>query len=144
MQACKYFQLPLLSSNFVFKFKDMNKRFYKQDGIWYIDLPEFLEQGLGTTSNLMMVDGADTFLDHLSDQEDEVWVHFSHEPFEVAKYKLLADDYGKNQSLLSLIGHAPVQYGRYYTVPEYQNHRLWLCPVTEFVFGNYPDVIWVG
>jgi hypothetical protein len=49
-----------------------------------------LEQGLGTTVNLMMVDGADTFLDHLSDQEDEVWVHFSYESFEGAKYELLA------------------------------------------------------
>ena len=38
----------------------------------------------------MMVDGADTFLDHLSDQEDEVWVHFSYESFEGAKYELLA------------------------------------------------------
>jgi hypothetical protein len=122
----------------------MKKRFYKQNEIWYIDLPEFLEIGLGSTANLMMVDGADTFLDHLSNQQDEVWVHFSHESFEDAKYKLLADDYGKNQTLLSFIGHAHVQFGRYYTVPEYQNHRLWLCPVTEYVFGNYPDVIWVG
>jgi len=130
--------------NFVFKFKNMKKRFYKQNEIWYIDLPEFLEQGLGTTANLMMVDGADTFLDHLSNQQDEVWVHFSHESFEGAKYKLLADDYGKNQSLLSFIGHAPVQYGRYYRVTDHNNHRLWLCPVTEYVFGSYPDVIWVG
>lgn len=122
----------------------MKKRFNKQNGIWYIDLPEFLEKGLGTKANLMMVDGADTFLDHLSNQEEEVWVYFSRELFEGAKYKLLAHVYGKNQTLLSLIGHAPVQYGRYYTVPEHQNHRLWLCPVTEYVFGSYPDVIWVG
>ena len=113
MQACKNFKAHLLCLNFVLKFKDMQKRFYKQNGIWYIDLPEFLEQGLGTTANLMMIDGVDTFLDHLSNQEDEVWVHFSYESFEGAKYKLLADEYGKNQSLLSLIGHALVQYGRY-------------------------------
>jgi hypothetical protein len=51
----------------------------------------------------------------------------------------------KNQSLLSFLGHAPVQYGRYYSVPEFNNHRLWLCPVTEYVFGGgYPDLIWVG
>ena len=29
----------------------MEKRFYKENGIWYIDLPEFLEQGLGTKAN---------------------------------------------------------------------------------------------
>lgn len=30
--------------------------FYKVNGIWYADLPAFLEVGLGTRSNLMMVD----------------------------------------------------------------------------------------
>ena len=42
--------------------------FYKESGIWYADLPAFLEAGLGTKSNLMMVDGADTFLDYLSNE----------------------------------------------------------------------------
>jgi len=40
--------------------------FVKENKIWFADLPEFLEQGLGTKQNLMMVDGADTFLDKLS------------------------------------------------------------------------------
>jgi hypothetical protein len=123
----------------------MKKRFYKLNNIWYIDLPEFLEQGLGTLANLMMVDGADTFLDHISKNGSEVWVTFSNQHFLGAKYSLVAEKFGKNQSLLSFLGHAPVQYGRYYTVPEFNNHRLWLCPVTEYVFGGaYPDVIWLG
>jgi len=93
----------------------MTKRFYKQSNTWYIDLPEFLEAGLGTQANLMMVDGADTFLDHLSRMGTEVWLQFS-----------------------------PVSYGMYYTVPTMQGHRLWLCPVTEYVFqGGYPNRIWV-
>lgn len=37
--------------------------FYKENGLWYADLPEFLELGLGTKSNLLMVDGSDTFLE---------------------------------------------------------------------------------
>jgi len=32
--------------------------FVKEASIWYADLPEFLEAGLGTRTNLMMVDGA--------------------------------------------------------------------------------------
>ena len=40
--------------------------FNKEDGIWYANIPEFLEQGLGNKADLMMVDGADTFLDFLS------------------------------------------------------------------------------
>jgi len=123
----------------------MNKRFYKLNNIWYIDLPEFLEQGLGTLANLMMVDGADTFLDLLSNNGSEVWVTFNNQHFHDAKYTLVAEQLGNNQSLLSFIGHASVNYGCYYTVPELNHHRLWLCPVTEYVFScGYPEVIWVG
>jgi hypothetical protein len=45
------------------------------------------------------------------------------------------------------IGHAPVDYGAYYMVNELKGkpfqHRLWLCPVTEFVFGGYPNQIYI-
>ena len=37
----------------------MTHKFYKENSIWYIDLPEFLEEGMGSKANLMMVDGAD-------------------------------------------------------------------------------------
>lgn len=30
--------------------------FVKEEGFWYADLPQFLEQGLGVKANLMMVD----------------------------------------------------------------------------------------
>lgn len=43
-------------------------RFVNEVGLWYADLPEFLEQGLGTKNNLLMVDGSDTFLGLLSGQ----------------------------------------------------------------------------
>jgi len=39
--------------------------FVKDAGIWYADLPEFLEAGLGTRANLMMVDDADDLLDNI-------------------------------------------------------------------------------
>ena len=50
----------------------MEKRFYKENNTWYIDLPDFLELDLGTKSNLMMVDGADQFLDYMSCNKSEV------------------------------------------------------------------------
>jgi hypothetical protein len=43
--------------------------FYKEAGIWYADLPAFLEANLGTKANLMMVEGADTFLDLVSNNQ---------------------------------------------------------------------------
>jgi hypothetical protein len=122
----------------------MKKRFYKENEIWYIDLPEFLEQGLGSKANLMMVDGSDDLLDILSENSNEVTVEFSHLPFEGATYSLRAQQIGSNQSLLSKIGHAFVTYGMYYNVRELNDMRIWLCPVTEYVFGgNYPREIFV-
>jgi hypothetical protein len=143
LQACRKLFFQSMSLNFVKK-NDMKKRFYKQNGIWYIDLPEFLEQGLGTLADLMMVDGADTFLDHLAVNQSEVVVCFSEKPFDEAKFTLLTEAQGKNNSLFSFLRFVPSQYGCYYRVSELNNHRLWLCPVTKFVFGRYPDRIWVG
>ena len=122
----------------------MEKRFYKENEIWYIDLPEFLEQGLGSKANLMMVDGSDALLDMLSKNGTEVNVEFSHLSFDGATYTLRAQQLGKNQDLLSRIGHALVSYGMYYNVRELDNIRIWLCPVTEYVFGgSYPKEIFV-
>ena len=122
----------------------MVKRFYKENEIWYIDLPEFLELGLGTKANLMMVDGSDELLDMLSDNSNEVILEFSHERFSTATLTLKAQQIGSNQSLLSKIGHAFVSYGMYYNVSELNNMRIWLCPVTEYVFGgSYPREIFV-
>jgi hypothetical protein len=122
----------------------MKHTFYKENGLWYIDLPEFLEAGLGTTANLLMVDGADTFLDYLSNNGNRVSIEMDVKPFDGHTHTLNKIDMGKNQSLLDAIGHAPVDYGAYYSVPEHNNHHLWLCPVTEYVFGgNYPDNIYI-
>jgi len=74
----------------------------------------------------------------------EVWVHFSTKPFESATHLLVSESYGMNSDLLNTVGHAPVHYGMYYQIPELSNHRMWLYPVTEYVFdGAYPDKIWV-
>ncbi|MEY4216079.1 MAG: hypothetical protein RLZZ68_535 [Bacteroidota bacterium] len=130
--------LPL-SQNFT-----MTKRFYKENQLWYIDLPEFLEAGLGNKNNLLMVDGADEFLDRISNWGTEVWISVDTEPFAEADYSLISHAFGKNQALLDQVGHAPVGYGMYYSVPEMNGHTLWLCPVTEYVFqGVYPRQIWV-
>jgi hypothetical protein len=122
-------------------------RFIKEVGLWYADLPEFLEQGLGTKNNLLMVDGADTFLDLLSKNGKEVTLDISEVEFVGYQAKLSKISWGKNQALLDNVGHEPVEYGAYYEVSELDgksfSHRLWLCPVAEFVFGRYPGMIWI-
>jgi len=125
--------------------------FYKENGMWYISLPEFINMGLGNKNNLLMVDGSDTFLDILSGYEpnttpdgtkislvlcDKEFLGFTH--------RLTKIDNGLNQDLLNKVGHAPVDYGAYYMVEEIPGHKLWLCPVTEYVFdGIYPEKIFL-
>ena len=52
-----------------------------------------------------------------------------------------------NTDLLVQKGHAPVDYGAYYKLDIFNgaqgDHILWLCPVTEYVFGSYPRVIYL-
>ncbi len=122
--------------------------FYKENGLWFADLPVFLELGLGTKSNLLMVDGSDVFLDLLSSNSTKVTVQLSNKPFENHSIHLEKLKIGINQDLLNSIGHAPVNYGAYYNVKKYQNkpyqHTLWLCPVAEYVFqGKYPQNIYL-
>jgi hypothetical protein len=119
--------------------------FIKEEGIWYADLPEFLELGLGSKGNLMMVDGADTFLDLLSNDGDRITLKLSTKTFNGYSGRIKKIKRGLNRDLLEEIGHAPVDYGAYYKAVEYKNqpfqHQLWLCPVTEYVFGEYPDEV---
>ncbi len=122
--------------------------FYKENGIWFADLPQFLDAGLGTKANLMMVDGADTFLDHVSNNQNRATLKISTRQFQDSDAVLNKIGLGLNQSLLDQIGHAKVNYGAYYNVEKFKeiaiNHQLWLCPVTEYVFeGHYPQTIYI-
>ena len=122
--------------------------FYKEAGIWYADLPAFLEAGLGTKTNLMMVDGSDTFLDYISNNQGKATLKLSTEHFERSEAVLNKIRIGMNRGLLDNIGHAIVDYGAYYLVEKFKenilNHQLWLCPVTEYVFeGGYPEKIYI-
>ncbi len=122
--------------------------FVKDQGLWYADLPEFLEAGLGTRANLMMVDGSDTFLDRLAQGKLQITLQISTKPFAGWETHLRRIRRGLNHTLLQLIGHAPVDYGAYYKVTQFKgqphHHQLWLCPVTEYVFGNYPTDIYTA
>ena len=130
--------------------KTITKRlsFYKENGLWYADLPEFLALGLGTKANLLMVDGSDKFLDFLSNNGNRATVKLSTKPFEDHTIQLDKLKIGMDKALLDKIGHAPVDYGAYYNVTIYDNkpfqHTLWLCPVTEYVFeGGYPENVYL-
>jgi hypothetical protein len=109
-------------------------KFVKTGRDWYIDLPEFIEQG-GSVGDLQMVDGADKMLDMMAEDENSVTLCISKDWFEGA-------------DLLSLTEKCdPYIGGAYYIMKKYEgqdiDRTMWLCQVTEFVFGDLPPQIFV-
>jgi hypothetical protein len=109
-------------------------RFYRDEIGWFVDLPEWE----GTKSDLQMVMGADTFLDILSQGENEVYVTLSTEPFEYCGVL----DY----IFLGRLEGPELGEGAWYSLREYMgldfNLKMWLCDVTKFVFGDFPKQIY--
>ena len=101
-----------------------NYTFNKEQGSWYIDLPNWT----GTKGELQMVAGADTLLDHLSNNGITVNVAlstekgFSNSGFQTLKRIVKTPPNG----CMYHLGFTPV----------------WLCNVTKFVFdGIFPRQI---
>lgn len=104
----------------------------ESSGNWYANIPEWT----GSKDDLQMVLGADTLLDIIAQDENDVVVYFSTEPFEGSNVMSLFT-YG-------IIGNLGFGGGTYrmhqYMGIEYKLD-LWLCDVTNFVFGYMPDMI---
>ncbi len=109
-------------------------KFIKTGRDWYIDLPEFIEQG-GSIGDLQMVDGADKMLDLMAGNKNSVIVNVAKEQFEGADVLTLTEKCN------------PYIGGGYYMMKEYEgqeiNRTMWLCQVTEFMFGDIPPQIFV-
>jgi hypothetical protein len=95
----------------------MTHKFVKEYGRWYIDLPQWT----GSKGDLLMVAGADTLLEKLSENNDEVAIALDVNPFESA-------------NVMKMLFKTPVVGGATYRTDN--GHLLWLCKVTEFVFGG--------
>lgn len=99
----------------------------EEDGSWYAVIPTWP----GPKSALAMVDGADTFLDGLTPAQGptRIGLNLSLNEQDAAWRKL---DY--------LLPH-PFADGAYY-VDCSTGAEMWLCGVTEFVFGQMPPSIY--
>jgi len=107
--------------------------FYKEDGRWYIDLPEWE----GSKDDLEMVLGADALLECLAhktmdgaDYYERTPVLFGDEPFNHADKLVYLEDES--------------EAGWYRNTAFFGPEKIWLCEVTKFVFGDYPKVIYFG
>lgn len=107
----------------------MKIRFYNRDGRWFADVPGWIESG-GTEEDCEMVYGADTWLEYLSNGGDNLFLDLSEsEELREMIYKIEDDEFGAT-----------------YMADTYKNqvfnHKMWLCPVTKFLFNKYPNVIY--
>lgn len=110
-------------------------KFDKEQTDWFVDLPEWE----GSRADLQMVLNADTWLDILCDGEWHVWMVISDQPFQGAE-KLI------RTSLGCTLTDDPFESGATYKIESYMGipyeFHMWLCDVTEFVFGGFPEVIY--
>ena len=111
-----------------------NFKFQKYKDQWFVDLPEWE----GEQWELEMVMGADTFLDILAQGEDEVYVTMSTEPFDNCEILQFTE--------LGRLEGPELGEGSWYFLNEYRGNsytlEIWLCHVTTFVFGEYPNRIY--
>lgn len=109
-------------------------RFVKEDNKWFIDLPAYLEAG-GQKGDLQMVEGADTMLDVIAGDDAETTITMHDAPFagadEIVLLETCDPSIGGGIYLLKVFENKPVE------------QPMWLCAVTEFVFGGLPPRIYV-
>jgi hypothetical protein len=109
-------------------------KFLRTGNEWYVDLPEYIEQG-GSVGDLQMVEGADKMLDMMAEKENFVLLSISKEPFNGADLLVLTEKCD------------PYIGGGYYFMKQYQgqevNRTMWLCQVIEFALGDIPQQIFV-
>ncbi len=107
-----------------------NFRFYKLDNKWYVDLPDWE----GSIDELEMVCGADIMLDIISQSDNEIYITMS-------------DTYFDNATTLVKYKDTPEIGGAEYIFTKWHNidydMNIWLCVVTEFVFGYLPNIIYI-
>lgn len=106
----------------------MRLDFYKtDDNRWFIDLPEYIEQG-GDYEDLEMVQGADKLLDIISNGSNAAQVKVSLTP--------------KFKRGVCLVRVHQDEAGATYINLFNPFKPVWLCSVTRFVFNqNYPRII---
>lgn len=145
--------VKLLGSAIVSKKEEYELSFVKDAGIWYIDLPNWPWK----RDNLAMVCGADKMLDLLAATPENdkglnrVKVHVKPASAPVdhdTLQQMLRENWVELQqqdasltggATYTLKGKIEADFKRQdYWTGECKPRTLWLCPVTLFVFGEYP------
>jgi hypothetical protein len=108
--------------------------FYKEEGMWFIDLPEYISWG-GKKEDLRMKAGTDQLLKMLSSGTGQVTLIIDTEPFDGAEVMELID-----------LCSAPKGGGIYLVEKcngQVVNTFIWICDIALFVFGDLPTQIYI-
>lgn len=120
--------------------------FNKIQNQWFLDNPQYIEEG-GSMADLQMVAGADIFLDQLSKRTECHYLRNA-EGGVVVKENLYYNEkvvmeisLSPNIKFSTLIKVKEDENGAWYLYPK-NDHLMWLCPVTYWLFKKYPDYIY--
>jgi hypothetical protein len=61
----------------------------EENGRWYLDLPEYIESGLGSKANLEMIAGADKLLSKFAQGRSAITLRFQDTEFEGYEIELI-------------------------------------------------------
>lgn len=99
--------------------------FVHDSGFWYIDLPEWK----GSRNSLLMVGGADTLLEYLSQKHDKISLKIRNWWSGEDNIPIILTD-------AASVNKTENETGATYLVKG-MNLEIWLCSVTKFVFGGF-------
>lgn len=107
-------------------------RFYKDiDKKWYVDLPEWT----GPKADLEMVIGADLMLEFMSQGTGEVLLNTSE------------DEFDGSDKIDFIRESTELENGSFYKLENYKgvkvDQEMWLCDVIKFVYGYFPETIYI-
>ena len=78
----------------------VKKIYQEEDRRWYIDLPEYIESGIGSKANLEMVADANTLMSALAQGDTTIKLKFTDTEFEGYHVHLIrSSDYGYRSEL---------------------------------------------
>ncbi len=107
--------------------------FKKEEGIWYIHLPQYLAQGW-SKKDLEMAEGAEKLLNIIANGRDNVSIRLSTQPFK-----------GADELELMELCEAP-SGGAIYLLDTCHGKEIgsfiWVCDIALFVFGDMPENIY--
>ncbi len=119
-----------LINNFVLRKREFSLSFTKEDSKWYVC---FSDWGF-KKSQLEMVSGANVMLDKMAGDELEV-----HLTVKIPKDKSQHFDDCIECNKVDQLG---LKYGATYKTN--YGDEFWICPVTLFVLGRYPEVMYIS